>query len=316
MTQTPDDRKNFLLLIVVGLIWGSAYPVIEYGLQAGATPIAFAAARYALSAVVIAALAAGTRVARPSLRSLGTSAVLGLPIVGVYGLLLYVGETTTSGALAAIVICVAPLLTALVALPILPGEGLGRAGVLGLIVGFLGVVVLVFPPPGVVLASSVWGPVEVLAAAVSVAIGTVVLRRVRPEGETLWGASVQFGAATVFLLAVLPLLEPNSALPLTGPSLGSLAFLVAGPSLVGYSLYFYLHHRVGPGRANIVAYVNPLAAVTLGTLVFAEPFEPWELAGFALVLVGVTIVTRYGKKLARPADASAETVGGTTPATR
>jgi probable blue pigment (indigoidine) exporter len=312
MTEKDEERRNVLLLVIVGLIWGSAYPVIEYGLQSGATPVAFAAARYALSALVIAGVAAATKVARPNLRSLGLSAVLGLPIIGIYGLFLYVGETTTSGALAAILICSAPLITALVALPILPGESLGRAGVVGLLVGFLGVVVLVFPPPGVVLAHGIWGPIEVLAAALSAAIGTVVLRRVRPGGETLWGASVQFAAATGFLLLILPVLEPHSALPLTGPSLGSLAYLVAGPSLVGYSLYFYLHHRVGPGRANVVAYVNPIAAVTIGTLVFAEPFELWEIAGFALVLLGLTILTRYGKKITAPVaqDAGEVEAGG------
>ncbi|MFI5414641.1 MAG: EamA family transporter, partial [Candidatus Lutacidiplasmatales archaeon] len=169
---TSVDRRNLLLLIVVGLIWGSAYPVIRFGLLDGATPIVFAASRYALSAVAIAVLAAATGVARPNARALGLSALLGLPIVGLYGLFLYVGEQTTSGGLAAILIAVTPLLTAVFALLLLPGESLGRAGYVGLIVGFLGVVILVFPPPGVVLASSIWGPVAVFAAALSFAIGS------------------------------------------------------------------------------------------------------------------------------------------------
>jgi probable blue pigment (indigoidine) exporter len=161
--------------------------------------------------------------------------------------------------------------------------------------------VLVVPPPGVVLVTNVWGPVLVLLAGASFAVGSVVLRAKRPEGETLWGVSVQFAVATVFLLAVLPVLEPASSLPLDEPVLAALVYLVIVPSVVGYALYFALHHRIGPGRANIVAYVNPVAALSIGTLLFAEPFEWWELAGFALVVVGLVLVTGIGRR--RPASA-------------
>jgi probable blue pigment (indigoidine) exporter len=296
---TDDDRRNLLLLVFLGLIWGSAYPVIRFGLVSGATPILFAAVRYAVSAAAIAALAAATRVHRPSARALGLSAVLGLPIVGVYGLLLYLGEQSTSGGLSSILIAIVPMLTALFALPVLPGESLRRTGYLGIAVGFLGVFLLVFPPAGITLAATVWGPIAVVGAALSFSIGSVILRVKRPEGETLWGVSVQFVVATVFLFAILPIVEPRSALPLSNDVLLSLAFLVLLPSVVGYALYFSLHHRVGPSRANIVAYVNPIAAVTIGTLLFAEPFAWWEIVGFALVIIGLTLVLRRGRP-ARP----------------
>ncbi|MCI4369876.1 MAG: EamA family transporter [Thermoplasmata archaeon] len=299
MTDPGSERRDLLLLVLVGLIWGSAYPVIRFGLVEGATPVAFAAGRYALSAVAIGILAVLTRVKWPGRRALGLSAVLGLPIVGVYGLLLYLGEASTSGSLAAILIAGTPFLTALFALPLLPGESLGRVGAVGLGVGFLGVVILVVPPAGIVLATTVWGPVAVLGAAVSVALGTVLLRRYRPEGETLWGVSVQFAVATIFLVAVSPVVEPHPAIPVNNGTLFALAYLVLLPSLVGYSVYFYLHHRVGPARANLVAYVNPVAAVLVGTFIFAEPFEPLELGGLALIIVGLTILTRFRRP--RPA---------------
>ncbi|MGB6501109.1 MAG: EamA family transporter [Thermoplasmata archaeon] len=288
----PTAARSLLLVVLLGLIWGSAYPVIRYGLVVGASPVVYAAVRYGLAAVAMAGVAAAMRVARPSARSLGLSALLGLPIVGVYGLLLYVGETTTSGGLASILICGAPLLTALLALPILPDESLHRVGFVGLLVGFVGVSVLVAPPPGISLATSLWGPVEVVGAAASFAVGSVLLRRYRPSGETLWGVSMQFLVATVFLVALLPLVEPHPQLPLTGGVLESLAYLIALPSVAGYALYFYLHHHVGPGRANVVAYVNPAAALSIGVLVFGETFRWWELAGFALVALGLTLVTR------------------------
>jgi drug/metabolite transporter (DMT)-like permease len=313
VTGTDDDRRNLVLLVVLGLIWGSAYPVIRFGLVSGATPIVFAGARYALAALAIAGLAAVTGVPRPSARSLSLSALLGLPIVGIYGLLLYVGEQSTSGGLAAILIGVTPLMTVLFALPVLPGEALRRAGYLGLAIGFLGVFVLVFPPPGVSLATNIWGPIAVLGAAASFALGSVILRVKRPEGESLWGVSVQFIVATGFLIAVLPSLEPHSSLPLSRDVLLSLAYLVLLPSVAGYALYFSLHHRVGPSRANVVAYVNPVAALSIGTLLFAEPFQWWELAGFALIVIGLTLVTRMGRR--EPDRPSRKDPGGERPST-
>jgi probable blue pigment (indigoidine) exporter len=302
--STPDareGRRNLILLVILGLVWGSAYPVIRYGIVAGASPILFAAARYAVTTATIAAVAAVARIPRPTARALGLSALLGLPIVGVYGLLLYVGEQTTSGGLAAILIAITPFLTTLFALPVLPGERVNRVGYLGLAAGFVGVILLVAPPPGVTLASNIWGPLAVLGAAASFAAGSVALRKTRPSGETLWGVTVQFAVATVFLLAVLPLIEPHSALPLNGPVLLSLAYLVIVPSTIGYTLYFYLHHRIGPGQTNVVAYINPVAALSIGVLLFAEPFEWWELAGFGLILVGLTLLTRYGRPPRPPA---------------
>lgn len=292
----PSRARSALLLVLLGLIWGSAYPVIRYGLVAGATPLAYAAVRYGLSAIAIAGVAAASGVPRPGRRSVGLSALLGLPIVGIYGLLLYVGEATTSGGLASILIGSVPLLTALFALPVLPGETLARRGYLGLAVGFVGVAVLVAPPPGIALASSIWGPVEVVGAAASFAVGSVLLRRHRPEGESLWGVSVQFAVATGFLVALMPIVEPRPELPLTPPLLLAVLYLVALPSVAGYALYFYLHHHVGPGRANVVAYVNPAAAITIGVLVFAEPFHLWEIAGFALIAVGLTLLTGGPRK--------------------
>jgi probable blue pigment (indigoidine) exporter len=290
-----DQRRNILLLVVLGLVWGSAYPVIRYGIVSGATPITFAAARYALTVVSIAAVAAVSRIPRPNARAMLLSAVIGLPIVGVYGLLLYVGEQTTSGSLSAILIAVAPFLTTLFALSLLPGESVTRIGVIGLAAGFIGVIVLVAPPPGVQLATTIWGPVAVVGAAASFALGSVLLRKWRPEGETLWGVAVQFAVATAFLTATVPVLEPHPSLPLTGPVLLSLAYLLVVPSTIGYVLYFYLHHRIGPGQTNVVAYINPIAALSIGVLLFAEPFEWWELAGFALILLGLTLLTRYGR---------------------
>jgi len=74
---------------------------------------------------------------------------------------------------------------------------------------------------------------------------------------------------------------------------------VAFSSVVGYFSYFALHHRVGPVRANIVAYLAPLVGVAVGTGLYGEPITIWEIAGVAVVLAGVTLVLLDSARRAR-----------------
>jgi drug/metabolite transporter (DMT)-like permease len=290
--RTVSTRKIYSLLAVVGALWGSAFPVIRYGIVSGASPILFAGVRYGMAAVILASVAAATRIPQPDSKSVGFSALAGLPIVGIYALLLYSGELTTSGGLTAILAAVTPLATVPFALRFLPGESLRRWGYVGLAVGFVGVAVLVVPPPGVTLATSVWGPVEIVAASVSFAAGTVLLRTRRPGGESMWGLSAQFACAAAFLMVATAVFEPHPNLPLSNGVILALAYLILVPAVVGNSLYYYLHHHVGPGQANVVAYVNPVAALAIGTLLLGEPFSWWELVGLGLVVVGLTLLAR------------------------
>ena len=72
------------------------------------------------------------------------------------------------------------------------------------------------------------------------------------------------------------------------------------PSLLGYVLYFGLHHRVGPARANLVAYVAPVVGVLVGLVVFGESVYLVEIAGLALVVVGLVAVHRARARAATP----------------
>ncbi|HTT45119.1 MAG TPA: EamA family transporter [Thermoplasmata archaeon] len=281
------------LLLAASVVWGAAYVFIRQGIVLGASPLAFAAVRYLLSAVGFVALAAARREAFPSRQAILVSAGIGgILIIGLYGGFLYWGEQYTTGGYAAVLASTAPLLTVAFGFSLLSGERLGWLGLSGMAVGFVGAVVLVLPQLVGSSALGSWqGPLFVLAAMVSTALGTVLLRRLgrgRPQG--LWQIGSQFTVAGL-LLSFAALVVPSSAsLPLTSGVLGALAFLVVLSSLVGYFAYFALHHRVGPVRANVVAYLAPIVGVVVGTGFFGEPVTFWEFTGVVVVLVGVTLV--------------------------
>jgi probable blue pigment (indigoidine) exporter len=290
-TTTARARWDLIALLVVGAAWGSAYPVIRAGLVAGAPPLVFAAVRYGLSAVALLPIAYFARAPRVALRPFVTAVACGgVLIIGLYGALLYLGEQTTSGGLSAVIAASATFWSVLFGLAILPQERLGRQELAGLLVGFSGVAVLVVPQFGA--NTGLVGPLLVVGAIVVFAVGGVVLRRAAPVAPSLWTLAAQFAVASGLVGGISVVFgEPWSLghLAVSGPAL---AYLVAVPSLLGYVLYFGLHHRVGPTRANLVAYVAPVAGVLVGLLVFGEPVYLVEVGGLALIVAGLLVVHR------------------------
>jgi drug/metabolite transporter (DMT)-like permease len=281
------------LLATVSLVWGAAFVFIRQGIVEGASPLAFAAARYGLAAVVFFAIAVGRREPFPSRHALGISAgVGGVLIIGLYGGLLYWGEQFTTGGYAAVLASTAPLITVVIGFPLLVSERLGRLGLLGIAVGLAGTAVLVFPELSASSLGSWQGPFYVLGAMLSASAGQVLLRRVGRGRQGLWQIGTQFAVAGALLGVGTSVLPVPESLPLTSGVLSALAVLVILSSALGYFAYFALHHRVGPVRANVVAYVAPLVGVGIGSGLFGEPVTLWELAGVAIVLTGVTLVLR------------------------
>jgi drug/metabolite transporter (DMT)-like permease len=303
---------DFALLGVLAVLWGSAYIFIREGIVLGASPLLFASVRYLFSAAGFAALAVLRRESIPGRKALLVSAgVGGVFIIGLYGGLLYWGEQYTTGGYASVLASTAPILTVVIAYSLLPSERLSRVALVGLLLGFAGVVVLVVPallggPVGT------WpGPFFVLAAFLSAAIGSVWLRRIGGGRQGLWQIGTQFGVAGILLGVAGWALPIPKAFPLTTGVWYTLAALVVFSSVMGYFVYFTLHHRIGPVRANIVAYLLPLVGVGIGSGLLGEPVTTWEIGGFLIVVVGLTLILRESSRRApdpttsdpRPGDA-------------
>jgi drug/metabolite transporter (DMT)-like permease len=288
---SPTGASDLLLVVLLGIVWGSAFPVIRFGIVAGAPPLLFAAVRYALTAGLIVPIALIARTPRPPAASLLSPALFGgLFIVGGYGGLLYLGEVTTSGGLAAILTASAPLASALFGLGLLPLERLGRWGVAGLLIGFAGVAVLVLPQLGHPFSSGFTGPALVVAAVLVFALGSVLLRRTATRPPGLWTLAIQFSVAAAILGPVSLAIGEPVALGHPASVLPALAFLVIFPGILGYTLYFRIHHRSGPTRANLVGYINPVTGVLVGFLVFGETVTGLEIAGMGVIALGLFLL--------------------------
>jgi probable blue pigment (indigoidine) exporter len=285
--------RDLGLLILLGVIWGAAFPVIRLGLVAGAAPFPFATIRLALAAVILAGIAAASKEVFPERRALLLSMLFGGGLMlGGYMGFVYWGEGTTPGGLSAVLVGSAPIWSALLAYYVLPSERFSWKGSVGVVVGFGGLIVLFLPD----LTSHAAGPLAaalaLVGAALAFAIGSVSLRRALATAQGLWALAAQFAVGAAILSVVSIGVGSPLALPWNLDVLVSLAYLVGISSVLGYWIYFRLHHRVGPARANVVAYVNPLAGIAVGVLLLGEGVGFFEAAGFLLILVGLYLLHR------------------------
>jgi drug/metabolite transporter (DMT)-like permease len=156
----------------------------------------------------------------------------------------------------------------------------------GLIVGFVGVVVLNF---GGDLSGSPLGALALLGAAATWAFGSVwSRRRDMPHPAMSTAAQMLCGSAA---LGIVALLTQERVVVVHAETLAALAYLLAFGSIVGFSAYIYLLHHVRPALATSYAYVNPPVAVLIGVLFAGESVRTLDLVGMAVILAGVATIT-------------------------
>ncbi|MDL5361503.1 EamA family transporter [Halalkalicoccus sp. NIPERK01] len=283
------------LFLLLATVWGTAFVAIRAGLEYF-PPVLFAALRYDVAAAFMLAYAIYVT-DRPVPRTRGEWSLVvigGVLLIAAYHALLFVGQQSVTSAMAAVVVSLSPVLTAAFARIWLPSERLAPAGLLGMGLGLVGVVVLSRPDPGNVLSADVIATGLILAAATAFALGSVLLRRSEAELpiETLEGWSMALGALVMHALSVAMPGESLAAIEWTPEAVVALAYLAVVSSAVGFLLYFDLLERVGPIEINLVSYVVPVVAAIAGWLLLAETIDPATVAGFLVIFVGFCLIKR------------------------
>ncbi len=207
--------------------------------------------------------------------------------------LLFVGQGTTTPAAASVMYGLNPVLAPVFAWWLL-GDRLSRVGALGIGVALSGVILIVQPSPSTFTDASALGQALVLGAAASGAFGSVLLQRVEPRlgslSLTAWGMA---GGAVLLHAGSLALGEsPARALDIGLVTVASLLAVAIPSTAVAYAIYFGLIDRVGPVRANLVAYAVPVVAALLGWLLLGSAVSAGTIGGFLVVIVGFLLIER------------------------
>ncbi|WP_440007744.1 DMT family transporter [Halomicrococcus sp. SG-WS-1] len=289
--------RNVVLFVLLAAAWGSAFMAIKAGL-AYFPPVLFAAVRYDVAGVLMLAYAAyATERWRPRTGDEWRLVLVGgaLMIAG-YHAFLFVGETETTSAVAAIVVSLSPILTTGFARVLLPSERLTPVGIAGLLLGLVGVAILSLgkPHPEGLVTPGFVGKLLVLAAAVSFALGSVLTRRIDADLpiETMEAWSMVLGALMMHAVSLARPAESLAAVEWTPEGIAALAYLSLVASALGFLVYFDLLARLGPIEINLVSYVAPVFAALSGWLFLDERVTLATVVGFLVIFAGFCLVKR------------------------
>jgi drug/metabolite transporter (DMT)-like permease len=291
----------WVCLLIVYVVWGSTYLAIRVGVET-MPPLLMAAARNLIAGAIMFPVAMGAR--RRAIRSgqavrrwPSRAEWIGCAIVGVLLLvangLVGVGEKTVPSGLAALLVATVPLwLLGIDA--VLNHARLGLAPVAGLLLGLVGVGLLSGLGGGAGRISAV-GVAIILGAAFMWALGTIMARRATIPSSPALASGMELLCGGAALLALAAAGGELGALHLAEVSWRSwlaLGYLIVAGSIVAFSAYGIAVRALPTATVATYAYVNPVIAVLLGTLILGEPLTPAMFGGGVLIVGAVVLVVR------------------------
>ena len=279
---------------LVYLFWGSTYLGIDIAVQT-IPPALMCAVRFLIAGVVMLAVCAITgRKIWYSPKQLALTWVVGILLLMGGNLTLSYAELTVSSGLAALILAITPLWFMVLDSWLLGDHHISSRGKAGLACGMVGLAVLFWPE----LRSSasighkeLWASVSLLAGSFSWALGSVLSKRWQSGMDVFSATGWQVTAAGAANGLVALAIGDFSRVVWTPRGIGAIAYLVVCGSWIGYTAYVWLLEHVPTSKVSTYAYVNPVVAVFLGWLVMHEKVDRFILAGSAIVVLSVVLVT-------------------------
>jgi drug/metabolite transporter (DMT)-like permease len=284
-------------LFLGGFAWGTSFLWIKIGVEE-LGPFTLVTHRLVFGVAVIWVLLWFQRSKIDIHRmKLGKMALLGLMNTAIPFTLITWSETRIDSGLAGILNGTAPLFTIVLAHLFLHDEKIQLSKVIGLIIGFFGLITLLSKDIGAVgLRENLWGQLATLMASIFYAGSSVFVRRSLKDQHPILISAITLTSA-LFIMAILtPFVESPFNMPRLTITWIAVAWLGIFGTALAYQLYFYLIQTWGPTRAILVTYVFPVVAVFLGVIFLGEDLN-WRLViGGSLIIGGIVAVNYQRKK--------------------
>jgi drug/metabolite transporter (DMT)-like permease len=281
------SARGWILFAAVSVIWGMPYLFIKLAVEE-MSPSLVAWSRLAIAAAVLLPIA--WRLG--ALRGLGSRwrvlVAFGAVEMAVPWPLIGFGEVRISSSVTAILIATVPLVVALLAVRFDHSERPTPTRLGGMLIGFAGVAALVGIDIGG-RTDELVGAAVVLGAAVCYAIGPMIVKRRLSDVDPLGPVAASLGVATLLLTPLAAADLPDE--PLSAEALWSVIVLGLICSALAFLFFFRLIAEVGPGRATIITYINPVVALALGVAILDESVTAGAVVGLLLILAGSWLST-------------------------
>lgn len=295
--MSPVKRSRYTLALNFGLVyvfWGSTYLAIDIAVE-HIPPALMCATRFTIAGLIMLAycLNRGQKI-RYSARELLQFAIIGNLLLMGGNLTLSYAELYIPSGLAALLIAIVPLWFLVLDALMLGHHRVSTRGLFGLGLGFSGTLILLWPQltsTGDLGRKEFWWSMGLVGGALSWAFGSVLAKKWQsgPPKFAAIGWQVFFAGIgnCVFALAHHDL----GHVTWTVRGTSAIVYLIVCGSLIGYTAYTYVLSHAPMAKVSTYAYVNPVVAVFLGWLVLGEKIDAYILAGSAVVIASVVLVT-------------------------
>ena len=300
LVETKKELKTgYGALAIVSFFWGTTYIASKIGTH-HMPGLFIAGVRQFISGLIMVSffLLRGHKL--PSLQEFKKIAVQGIFLLCISnGLLTWALEYITSG-LGAIIAALVPMFITLFSIWLTRRAKITRPMILGMIMGFAGVVTIFYDYIGEVSHSSfLFGAGLAMLSVISWSFGTVYTSKQKPGINVLFNVGLQMLIAGIILLPVCFISGKYVNITHIGTTAWSaLLYLILFGSLLAYSAYVVAISKLPPTLVSIYAYINPVVAVVFGWLLLNEKMNTNMILGTAITLCGVYIVNRSFKKQA------------------
>ena len=289
-------QKAYIALTIISVVWGTTFIAAKIGTM-HMPGIFVTGIRQFTSGLLLTGFFLLKGEQLPALKDLQKISIQGILLLCIANGLITWSMEYISSSIAAIIVALVPLFTALFSVWLLKKTRLTAYMLLGLLAGFAGVFSLFYNPnepiesllnPGVLLA---------LSSSIVWAFGTVYTSSHRSHTHMLFIAGLQMLAAGIVMLMVC--FATGKYVNLAEAPLDSwyaLAYLVVFGSLIAYSAYVFAISKLPPAMVSVYAYINPIVAIFCGWLLLKEKMSANLLLGSLIILFAIFLVNREFKK--------------------
>lgn len=284
--------KRFAPAVFV-VLWSTGFIVARYGSE-DAGPLTFLTIRTAISAFILWIVARLVREPRLSRPQLPIQVVTGLGIHAMYlgGVWVAIDHGLPSG-ISALIAALHPVVTTVLS-RVLLGEDLSHRRMLGVFLGFVGVIAVVIEHGGAGDGVTGFAILAMAIAVAGMAGGTLVQRRFAAGTPLLGGTALQYLATTI-ALGILTISWEGWQFHITARSIFSLVWSVLILSVAAILIMLWLLHRQAAAQVSSLFFLTPALSTIEGALLFQERLHPLAIIGLLIAVAGVWLATSTPK---------------------
>ncbi|MGI2031722.1 DMT family transporter [Rhizobium panacihumi] len=289
-TMTKPGASAWALLFVLGLLWGGSFFFARIAV-AEVPPFTLVFFRLFLAALALHIFLRGRFGTYPLLRKHWRSfAVLGLINNAIPHTLIFFGQTEIGAGLAAILNATTPIFTVLIANRFTEDEKLSTAKIVGCLLGLAGTIVLIGPGVFTSTAAPLWALILPILAALSYGFAGTYGKRFRGLPAPVTAAG-QMTASSIIMLPVMLIADQPWTLAFPSATVvGAILALALLSTALGYLIYFRILALAGATYTSLVTLLVPPSAILLGAIFLHERLDVAEVAGMALIGLGLLVL--------------------------